>query len=183
MMKHIFLIALGLFAWLPSFAQVPMATQIQILKAEDARRYDKTLEDLLKSPNEQVRIRAALAAGRIGDEQAIPALLPLLEKGTTKEKEMAAFALGEIESMKAADAILIALGTSPAGRTPPKLSESSRFVTRMAGNGKAQAETRPVGSVRSDDRAGTLARLLEAAGKIAAANANDPKSKELGAAI
>ena len=64
MMKHIFLIAVALFVCLPSYAQVPMATQIQILKAEDARRYDKTLEDLLKSPNEQVRIRAALAAGR-----------------------------------------------------------------------------------------------------------------------
>ena len=52
---------------------VPPAANIAILKAEDARRYDKTLEDLLKSPNEQVRIRAALAAGRIGNDAAIPA--------------------------------------------------------------------------------------------------------------
>ncbi len=66
----------------PSFgtaAQVPTAIGIQILKAEDARRYDDTLEKLIKDPNLAVRNRAALAAGRIGDERAIPALVELLE--------------------------------------------------------------------------------------------------------
>src|SRR4030095_5670821 len=163
-----------------SFSQVPTATHIAILKAEDARGYDKTLEDLLKSPNEQVRIRAALAAGRIGNDAAIPALSSMLVKGTPKEREMAAFALGEIESIRASDAILreLGIGSSPAGSQPPTLSESSRVLMRLVGNGNGVAETRPVGSVPA-----IRARLLEAAGKIAAANANDPKSKELGAAI
>src|SRR5688572_30365165 len=107
MMKHIFLISLILFAYLPSSAQIPVTTHIAILKAEDARRYDKTLEDLLKSPNEQIRIRAALAAGRIGNEAAIPALTGLLQKDqTVGGRAMAAFALGEVESAKAADVIL-----------------------------------------------------------------------------
>jgi hypothetical protein len=51
MMKHIFLISLALYVCSSTFAQVPMATQVQILKAEDARRYDKTLADLMNSPN------------------------------------------------------------------------------------------------------------------------------------
>src|SRR5687767_15660973 len=86
------------------FAQVPLNVSVQILKAEDARRYDKTLENLLKSPNAVVRKRAALAAGRIGDEAAIPALTALLEKEQSADtRAMAAFALGEVESMKAAD--------------------------------------------------------------------------------
>jgi cyclophilin family peptidyl-prolyl cis-trans isomerase/HEAT repeat protein len=89
------------------FAQIPLSTQIQIVRAEDERRFDKTLENLMKSPNAQVRARAALAAGRIGDEAAITSLTTLLESDKdTNVRATAAFALGEIESIKAADAIL-----------------------------------------------------------------------------
>ncbi len=89
------------------FAQIPTATLVVIVKAEDERRFDKTLEDLLKSTNEKFRIRAALAAGRIGDERAILSLIALLEKDSSGEvRTIAAFALGEIESIKGADAIL-----------------------------------------------------------------------------
>ena len=88
-------------------AQVPLNTQIQIVKAEDARRYDATLENLLRSPNADVRRRAALAAGRIGNEAAIPVLAELLASdGSNAVRAMAAFAIGEIESVKGADAIL-----------------------------------------------------------------------------
>ena len=40
-------------------AQVPTAALIQIVKAEDARRYDSVLEALLRSPDAEVRKRAA----------------------------------------------------------------------------------------------------------------------------
>src|SRR5436190_24344482 len=98
MKKHIFILIIALLNCLTLNAQVPIDVDVQILKAEDERRYDKTLEDLLKHPHYNVRTRAALAAGRIGDARAISALVPLLEKGTAKEREMAAFAFGEIES-------------------------------------------------------------------------------------
>ena len=166
-----FLLILFLFASIS--AQVPVNVGIQILKSEDARRYDKSLEALLSSPNLQVRIRAALAAGRIGDEAALPALTALLEKEQSVQvREMAAFAIGEVESIKAADAILKSLGTGTVAgeNSPPKFTESARTFTRLAGTEKA---TEPI----------VIARLLEAAGKIAAANASDPKSKELGGAI
>lgn len=88
-------------------AQIPVATHVKIVKAEDARLYDKTLEDLLKDRNEIVRVRAALAAGRIGDEKAIPVLAEILKKDPSPGvRSMAAFALGETESMLAAEAIL-----------------------------------------------------------------------------
>ncbi|HEY2865853.1 MAG TPA: peptidylprolyl isomerase [Pyrinomonadaceae bacterium] len=122
-----------------------MSVQFQIVKAEDARRYDAVLQKLLHSPNAAIRKRAALAAGRIGREEAIPTLVGLLEKDpNTDVRTMAAFALGETESIKAADAIL-----------PNKGVMSSS----------------------------TLARLVEAAGKIAAANPKDERSKQLGAAM
>jgi cyclophilin family peptidyl-prolyl cis-trans isomerase/HEAT repeat protein len=125
---------------------VSARVEIAILKAEDARRYDKTLEDLLKSPNVQVRMRAALAAGRIGNDAAVPTLATLLEKDSWADvRTMAAFALGEIESIKGADIIL-----------------------------------RTLNSVAPDT---VRARAVEAAGKIAAANAKGPKAAELGKAI
>lgn len=91
-------------------AHLPIKTLVQIVKAEDELRFDKTLEDLMKSPDAHIRTRAALASGRIGNEAAIPALVNLLEKDKdTDVQAMAAFALGEIESIKSADAILTIL--------------------------------------------------------------------------
>jgi cyclophilin family peptidyl-prolyl cis-trans isomerase/HEAT repeat protein len=93
-------------------AQVPINTSVQILKSEDARRYDKTLKDLLASPDAAVRARAALAAGRIGDEKAVADLVPLLADSAAAVAAMAAFGIGEIESSKASDAILKVLNAS-----------------------------------------------------------------------
>lgn len=120
---------------------------IQIMKAEDELRFDKVLENLLKSPNPTERARAALAAGRIGDEKAIPFLVEMIEKERSENAfETAVFALGEIESIAGADAVL-------------KILNNLKNPT----------------SIR--------ARAIEAAGKIAAANAKDEKAKILGAAI
>ncbi len=89
------------------FAQIPTNILVQISKAEDELRFDKTLEDLMKSANAKIRKRAVLASGRIGDARAVDALTNLLEKDANAEvRAMAAFALGEIESIKGADAIL-----------------------------------------------------------------------------
>ncbi|MBV9241139.1 MAG: peptidylprolyl isomerase [Acidobacteria bacterium] len=146
-MRHILSLALISLLTLCAYSQVPIATGIQILKAEDARRYDAVLENLMKSPNAAIRERAALAAGRIGDDNAIPALAVLLDKDPVESvRTMAAFALGEVESVKGADSILRSLSDR---KTP--------------------------NSVRARD--------VEAAGKIAAANAKDPKAATLGHAI
>jgi cyclophilin family peptidyl-prolyl cis-trans isomerase/HEAT repeat protein len=147
MIKRFAPIFLILFTCFSAWAQVPIDTQIQIVKAEDARRYDAVLENLMKSPSADVRKRAALAAGRIGKIEAIPTLVRLLEKDANVDvRTMAAFALGETESINCADPIL-----------------------------KALADTATPGSV--------MARAVEAAGKIAAANPKNERSKQLGAAI
>src|ERR1041385_2695299 len=78
---------------------VPPSTLLQIIKAEDERRWDDTLRNLLSSPNASIRNRAALAAGRIGNEDSVSALTPLLEKDAdVSVRAMAAFALGESQS-------------------------------------------------------------------------------------
>ncbi len=86
---------------------IPTNVLLRIMRAEDERRWDKDLASLLTDKSAQVRKRAALAAGRIGDERAVPALVELLRKDREDDvRQMAAFALGEIESALAADALI-----------------------------------------------------------------------------
>src|SRR5215213_11136417 len=89
---------------------VPPPTLLQIVKAEDERRWDDALRNLLSSPNPSIRRRAALAVGRIGNEDSVSALTPLIEKDAdVSVRAMAAFALGEIESETAANALIAVL--------------------------------------------------------------------------
>lgn len=148
-MKRLFSTAFAVIFvfFINNFAQIPTNTLVQIVKAEDERRFDATLENLLKSPNVKVRERAVLAIGKIGEENSISALEQL--SATEKDDDvrtMIMFALGEIESAKGAKMILKTLQTR---------NESPKV----------------------------LARAIEAAGKIAAANPKDENSKTLGAAI
>src|ERR1044072_8236459 len=89
---------------------VPPATLLLITKAEDERRWDDDLRKLFSSPNALVRKRAALAAGRIGNEDSLSSLTELLEKDADPSvRAMAAFAIGEVESEKGATALVAVL--------------------------------------------------------------------------
>ncbi len=90
--------------------KIPVNVLVRISKAEDELRFDTVLEDLMKNPSAAIRARAALASGRTGKDAAIPALIDLLEKDSdAKVRAAATFALGEIESIKGADALLSVL--------------------------------------------------------------------------
>lgn len=111
-MKHFgkTLLFIALFA-AAAAAQVPLDVEVKILRAEDELRFDADLTELLKQKVPAVRQRATLAAGRIGDAAAVKPLAELLANDPAIEvRVMAAFALGEIESIEAADAIIKALG-------------------------------------------------------------------------
>ena len=78
----------------------------QIIRAEDARRWDDDLEKLIAHDDPKVRKRAVLAAGRIGNEGAVPLLAErVLTDRDVEVRQMAAFALGEIESAGGAYAL------------------------------------------------------------------------------
>ena len=118
-------------------AQLPLNAQVQIVKAEDARRYDAGLEQLMRSPNADVRRRAALAAGRIGDERAVSVLTAILEKDASEPvRAMAAFALGETESLAAADAIVKALDTRVPAAVRARAVEAAGKIS--AANAKSE---------------------------------------------
>ena len=89
---------------------VPKLLLLRIVRAEDERRWDDDLRSLFRARNANVRSRAALAAGRIGNEGAVADLAELLRHDDEMDvRAMAAFAIGEIESPLGADALLAAL--------------------------------------------------------------------------
>jgi cyclophilin family peptidyl-prolyl cis-trans isomerase/HEAT repeat protein len=89
---------------------IPTNILLRIIRAEDQRRWDDNLKSLLSDKDPKVRKRAALAAGRIGDERAVPALGEMLRGDTNSEvRQIAAFSLGEIESPAGADALIAVL--------------------------------------------------------------------------
>jgi cyclophilin family peptidyl-prolyl cis-trans isomerase/HEAT repeat protein len=80
-------------------SSIPRTILLQIIRAEDRRSWGADLSSLMSNANPAVRIRAALAAGRIGNELAVPALVSLLQSDADDGvRAMAAFALGEVES-------------------------------------------------------------------------------------
>src|ERR1044071_6335718 len=89
---------------------VNKTTLVTILRAEDQRRWDGALRSLLQDRNPAVRRRAALAAGRIGDEQSVNDLASVLQGDPdVSVRSMAAFALGEIESISGTTSLLATL--------------------------------------------------------------------------
>lgn len=80
---------------------------LEIVRAEDEKRFDHHLERLLRDKSSEVRKRAALAAGRIGNERAVKTLVSLAESDPNESVRLySVFALGEIESLEAAEVIL-----------------------------------------------------------------------------
>ncbi|QQS40758.1 MAG: peptidylprolyl isomerase [Acidobacteriota bacterium] len=109
MKRKLLFLVLGLTAAFAVPAQVPDSELLEIVKAEDARTAGPALVALLKDKRQEVRERAALALGRIGDEGSVPEIEKLLSDPSGDVAVMTAFALGEIESPKAADSILAVL--------------------------------------------------------------------------
>ena len=113
---------------------------LQIVRAEDERRWDNNLRDLFKARNANVRTRAALAAGRIGNEQAVADLIPLLQGDDEPEvRATAAFALGEIESPLGANALVAVLSET---RDSPQRARAVEALGKITAALPKEQETR-----------------------------------------
>ncbi len=74
-------------------------TLLTIVRHEDERRWDDQLQSLLADADPRIRRRAALAAGRIGNDRAVPILAEMLFNDLDNGvRDLVAFALGEIEA-------------------------------------------------------------------------------------
>jgi cyclophilin family peptidyl-prolyl cis-trans isomerase/HEAT repeat protein len=125
-------------------ARVPRETLLQIVQAEDERRWeDSDLGKLLSDASPAVRARAALAAGRIGDEGAVAPLGNLLNSDRDEAvRATAAFALGEIESEAAAAALTEALRLSKSGELRARCVEALGKIAAALPEARADARKR-----------------------------------------
>jgi len=121
---------------------VPAEVLLRIVRAEDERRWELSdLGQLLADERAAVRRRAALAAGRIGDEGAVGPLSALLRRDIDEGvRAAAAFALGEVESEAGAEALLETLRLSRAPAVRARAVEALGKVA--AALGEPQAERR-----------------------------------------
>ena len=105
---------------------VPAETLLRIVRAEDERRWESNdLGALLADASAGVRRRAAIAAGRIGDEGAVAPLASMLGRDASEAvRAAAAFALGETESASGADALLTALRTGKSTEVRARATEA-----------------------------------------------------------
>ena len=126
---------------LQTYSQTSRAALLKIVALEDSRTYDSSLERMMESGPKSQRIRAILAAGRIGDEKAV-ARLNSIATGTDVElASHATFALGEIESINAKDAILSALKkSSPDKRLGMRAVEAAGKIVAANPTSPARAE-------------------------------------------
>jgi cyclophilin family peptidyl-prolyl cis-trans isomerase/HEAT repeat protein len=105
-------------------AQAPLPLLMRITQAEDERRWDDELRGLLAHRDAAVRKRAALAAGRIGDEGSVAPLVSLLKDPDPEVRAMAAFALGEVESFSAAEALVAIVKSNERGELRARALEA-----------------------------------------------------------
>jgi cyclophilin family peptidyl-prolyl cis-trans isomerase/HEAT repeat protein len=117
---------------------------LQIVQAEDERRWeDSDLGKLLTDASPAVRARAALAAGRIGDEGAVGPLGALLNSERDEAvRAVAAFALGEIESESGAAALTEALRLSKSGELRARCVEGLGKIAAALPEARADAKKR-----------------------------------------
>lgn len=86
-----------------------------VLAAEDARDFRPELfRRALSAPDSLVRIKAALAVGRIGDPAGTPLLLRLVDDPDTTVRPYAAFALGLLADSAAVRPLIARLSAPPA---------------------------------------------------------------------
>jgi cyclophilin family peptidyl-prolyl cis-trans isomerase/HEAT repeat protein len=134
-----------------SATAIPTNTLLRIMRAEDERRWDENLAALIADKDARVRKRAALAAGRIGDVRAVPALVEVLKADTDQDvRQLATFAIGEVESPAGAEALIAVLDDTrePAevraraaealGKIGGALSSNAPAAANQAGGPKAE---------------------------------------------
>jgi len=103
-----------------------------LLRLEDRREYDATaLGAAAVDASGEVRRRAVLAAGRIGDRRATPLVVARLADADTSVAASAAFALGLLRDTTAAPALAGILRPADVARRPTVIGEAALALGKM----------------------------------------------------
>ena len=133
----------------------------RLLAAADTRVYDTALfRETLRHADPFVRRQAALAAGRIGDAQAVDPLVAALGDSEPAVQAAAAFALGLLKPSRAVAPLLaLARAVPPAGQGPPQ----AEAVTAIAKTGGGEAAAALGDLLGSGTTAGAAATAVQRA--------------------
>src|SRR5690606_11161119 len=129
-----------------------------LLRAEDEGVFDAAaFEAAVVAPNPELRARAALAIGRIGDDAGAAMLRGLLADPDTSVAASAAFALGLLRDSLAAPVLAPLLQPDSARRKPTLAIEAAEALGRI---GTAEASAALTGFLENADiRDGGLQRV------------------------
>src|SRR5918995_4083131 len=104
-----------------------------VLAAEDSRSFQPArFRSALVAPDSMVRRLAAMAAGRIGDPQATPLLVPLLSDPDSTVRVAAAFAMGLIRDTAGAQPLMDRITGLPA-LDGPTAQEAITALAKIGG--------------------------------------------------
>jgi cyclophilin family peptidyl-prolyl cis-trans isomerase/HEAT repeat protein len=143
-----------------------VGTIAHLVALSDGRQYDGgVLSQALHADNLNVRVQAALAAGRIGDPDAVDLLIPALSDSAVPVQASAAFALGLLKSVRAVDALLTLVRSVPPAAQGPREMEAVTALAKIGGPEGAAAirtilESAPLGQTAVPPAVSTA--LLEA---------------------
>lgn len=156
----------------------------ELLRLEDRREYDASrLRAGLEHPNPEVRRRAALAIGRIGDHRGTPLLLEALADTSALVRADAAFALGELgDSSAVVVRTLAALARTAGVRAPPAAPAAGAQPAAPVRQGR-EAASAPADPLPPDSSAATAVEAVAALGKLGSPLARDEVESLLGAAL
>ena len=143
-----------------------VGTIAHLVALSDGRQYDgSVLSQALHAGNLNVRVQAALAAGRIGDPDAVDLLIPALSDSAVPVQASAAFALGLLKSVRAVDPLLTLVRSVPPAAQGPREMEAVTALAKIGGPEGAVAirtilESAPLGQTAVPPAVSTA--LLEA---------------------
>ncbi len=139
--------ARALVAQAPQQDEAVVNLLARLLALSDARQFDDALlRQALQSDNFTVRFQGVLAAGRIGDPQAVELLVPVLNDSSTAVQTAAAFALGVLADARAVEPLLgIVRSVDPAAQGAREM-EAVTALAKIGGEEGAQAVRLVLGS-------------------------------------
>lgn len=117
-----------------------LATAATLLRLEDRREPDAAaLTSAAADVSAEVRRRAVLAAGRIGDRRATPTIAAHLTDADTSVAASAAFALGLLRDTSAVPALAALLRAADVARRPSVVGEAALALGKMPTQAGKQA--------------------------------------------